>query len=150
MTRRPIPALTVAAACPGEKVADVVARITIDLRILASRWRDFFRVHDNGSTAYDPCRREQRPVLSGQVKYCPELPTLVGLVVVHTVVAVVTYDAKNVDGEVRNLAVFDFGEEGQDVWNATAVGMVVVWVRDWLVDLNLPEVEIPEVVDEDV
>ena len=78
----------------------------------------------------------------GRPRYVPALPTLVGLVIAHTVVAVVTYDAALENGEVRNLATFDFSEMGQDVWNAVAVGMVVVWVRDWLVRLDLPEVEV--------
>ena len=77
----------------------------------------------------------------GEPRYVPALPTLVGFVVAHTVVAVVTYDAAMEKGEVRNLATFDFSEVGQDVWNAVAVGLVVVWVRDWLVGLALPEVE---------
>ena len=86
----------------------------------------------------------------GESRYMPALPTLVGLVVAHTVVAVVTYDAALEKGEVRNLATFDFSEIGQDVWNAVAVGLVIVWVRDWLVDLGLPEIEVDTSDDVDV
>jgi len=67
-----------------------------------------------------------------------EVATLYGLVVSHTVVAVVTYDARKVDSDVRALATFDLGNEGQDVWNALAIAIVVCTVRNFLAEQDPP------------
>lgn len=91
---------------------------------LGRQYREEFRVPPN-----DKDEEEFEP-----------LPTIYGLIVIHTVVSVVTYNSSVVGKEIRALALFDFGIEQQDVWNSFAVAILVVWVRDYLVSLSWAEV----------
>ena len=61
-------------------------------------------------------------------------PTLYGVIVVKSVMAFVTYDARQVEGAARNLADFHWRDEGQDVWNAFAVAILCVQAREYLVE----------------
>jgi hypothetical protein len=60
------------------------------------------------------------------------LPTLFGVVVAHTVVAIVTCDASNTNRSGRNIALLDFSDADQDVWNAFAVAILIIMARNWL------------------
>jgi len=71
----------------------------------------------------------------------PPLPTLFGIAVYHMIVALFSYDSSDEDRGVKTLALFDFGNENQDVWNSFALAMTVVWVRDYHVKLDWPLVE---------
>ena len=61
------------------------------------------------------------------------MPTLYGVVVARTIMAFVTYDAALTESNVRNLALFNWRDQGQDVWNALAVALMVVQAREVLV-----------------
>ena len=74
----------------------------------------------------------------------PPLPTLFGFVIVHTVVALVAYDSSVEDSELHVLSLLDFGKEDQDVWNSFSVAITAVWVRNYLVSLDWPLLELEE------
>ena len=50
--------------------------------------------------------------------------------------AFVTYDAALEDSKVRSLALFNWRDRGQDVWNSLAVALMVVQAREVLVGLG--------------
>lgn len=68
-------------------------------------------------------------------EFSHDLPTLYGLVIKHTVVAIVTHDVCVPGQDVRSIAMFDFGQPDQDVWNGFAVAILVVLVRNYLMEL---------------
>ena len=70
-------------------------------------------------------------------------PTLYGLIIAETIVTFITYDASVPDKAIRPLQIFDFGNSSQDVWNGLAVGILVVWVRNFLMTQEA------EIVDQD-
>lgn len=74
----------------------------------------------------------------------PETPTLYGVIASHTVMAFVSYvlpSDPNPKGSLRTIAIFDFGQEGYDVWNSLAVAIFVIHCRNRMRQLKefLPE-----------
>ena len=81
---------------------------------------------------------------TGLVAAPEELPTLYGVIASHTVMAFVSYvlpTEPNPKGSLRTIAIFDFGEEGYDVWNSFAIAVFVVHCRNRMRELKefLPE-----------
>ena len=120
-----IPAIAVTAAHVRETVQQTVDRNTAALRRLAAQYRLAW--------GYDALDEDEEQ---------PQGPILYGVIAYKTIMAFVTYDAGQAEGgEARNLALFDWNEEGQDVWNAFAVALLVCSVREWALGLDLSEVE---------
>ncbi|KAJ4296867.1 hypothetical protein N0V90_006915 [Kalmusia sp. IMI 367209] len=74
----------------------------------------------------------------------PEPPTLYGVIASHTVMAFVSYvlpTDPNPQGSLRTIAIFDFGQEGYDVWNSLAIAIFVIHCRNRMKQLKefLPE-----------
>lgn len=65
--------------------------------------------------------------------YKRRLPVVFGLTIAHSVVGICSHDASKPGKPIRNLATFNFGKDGQDVWNGLAVAILIVWVRNSLV-----------------
>ncbi|KZM23934.1 uncharacterized protein EKO05_0009319 [Ascochyta rabiei] len=81
-----------------------------------------------------------------------DVPTLYGVSASHTIMAFVSYlppTKENRDPGLRLVAMFDFGKDGLDVWNALAAAIFVVHCRNRMMQLReyLPEPE--TVVEED-
>ena len=112
-----IPPITTMPSLGSETIRETVERMTLQLQELSVRYRDLY--------TSQPEVFEAEP-----------LPTLYGIVIARTVMAFVTYDASQEEGDVRNLALFNWREEGQDVWNALAVAIMVMQAREWLINLN--------------
>ncbi|KAL9101568.1 MAG: hypothetical protein Q9187_009227, partial [Circinaria calcarea] len=92
-----------------------------------------------------------KAVVAEEDQFEYELPTLYGLIIAHTIVAIVSYDvAVHHKDPLRSIAVFDFGDNDQDVWNAFAVAIVVVTVRNYLMDLDWEEKAVEVEVDPDL
>lgn len=64
------------------------------------------------------------------------LPTLYGIVITYAVVLLVSYNAGAATPTPRTLAVFSYKDYDYDVWNASALGMMVCRARDWLIRLD--------------
>ena len=151
--RNPIPVLAVATARKDEPVVDVVHRLQDELHELGALYRDEFRVAPSTEESKCKVKSEEEEEAEDEEEeadeneeatgkdYLHSLPTLYGLVIAHTVVALVTYDCSVEGRPLRNLALFDFGDDEQDVWNAFAVAMIVIWARNYLVTLPWDEVE---------
>ncbi|KAF2032692.1 hypothetical protein EK21DRAFT_109759 [Setomelanomma holmii] len=76
----------------------------------------------------------------------PEVPTLYGVTASHTVLAFVSYAPPTEDKgqpQLRLIAMFDFGQEGYDVWNSLAVAIFITHCRNRMMQLRecLPEPE---------
>ena len=70
----------------------------------------------------------------------PPLPTVYGFVIAYTTVSLITYDSNQPEREIKALALFDFMLDDQDVWNAFAIAIIVIWARDYLVSLGWDDV----------
>lgn len=137
-----IPVLTVGTAKPGESVASIVGRVTDQLHSFGSRYREkwLLRHSIEGSEA-EPERSPSGVPLADEIgeEFSHDLPILYGIVIKHTVVAMVTYDACVPGQEVRSIAMFDFGKPDQDVWNGLAVAILVIICRNYLMHLAAEE-----------
>lgn len=81
---------------------------------------------------------------TGLVEAPEEIPTLYGVIASHTVMAFVSYvlpTEPNPKGSLRTVAIFDFGEDGHDVWNSLAIAIFAIHCRNRMQDLRefLPE-----------
>ncbi|MCJ1359317.1 MAG: hypothetical protein MMC33_009318 [Icmadophila ericetorum] len=79
--------------------------------------------------------------------YKRRLPIIFGITIAHSIVQFSSHDPEVPGKALRNLAIFNFGKDGQDVWNALAVAILVVWVRDSLVKIWNQMIEDGEVGD---
>ena len=123
--------------------------MTVELQNLAARWRDAW-ADETSTYAHSPRLHNRSDVVGTKRKRDPEsqssdsngmhslaenapLPTLYGVVIARTIMAFVTYDAALIESNVRNLALFNWRDQGQDVWNTLAVALMVVQAREVLV-----------------
>ncbi|KAF3003801.1 hypothetical protein E8E13_010260 [Curvularia kusanoi] len=76
-----------------------------------------------------------------------DAPTLYAVSASHTIMAFVSYVPVDKDNRIptlRLIAMFDFGKEGFDVWNALAAAIFVIHCRNRMMELReyLPEPEV--------
>lgn len=100
---------------------------------LHNRWNEAFDTYDEENNDHH-----------NHVAAPEETPTLYGVIASHTVMAFVSYVAPTqagVKASVRMIAMFDFSEEGYDVWNSLAVAIFIVHCRNRMKQLRefLPE-----------
>ncbi|MCJ1378498.1 hypothetical protein MMC17_001597 [Xylographa soralifera] len=152
-TKNPIPALKIVTARGNEPVEDVVDRASQELHDLGHQYRENWLlpkspkapkppkaqaadgVDNTADIDVDEEEEEEEPD-----EFYPPLPTVYGLVITYTTVSLVTCDSNQPDREMKALALFDFMLDDQDVWNAFAIAIVVVWARDYLVSLGWDDV----------
>jgi len=96
---------------------------------LREQWNEAFQAH-----------RKEMPLETAP----DDLPTLYGVIASHTVMAFVSYvlpTETNPDGSLRTIAIFDFGNEGYDVWNSLAIAIFVIHCRNRMKQLQefIPE-----------
>lgn len=167
-----IPCLVVGARRHAEKdVKAVYNRIEVKLRELAAQYRAHTNFQPSQSVPSIPKQDNKATFETSDISpkpestsgaasstttspsthaFNPELPTLYGLIVVHTIVALVTLDTSMDGKELRNIALIDYSKSDQDVWNGIAIAMVAVWARNQLKTLDWPEKEKVEEVDPDL
>jgi hypothetical protein len=105
--------------------------------------RKLGKLHDRWNEAFDTYDKEN----SSQPNYVAapeETPTLYGVIASHTVMAFVSYVAPTeaqTKASLRMIAMFDFSEEGYDVWNSLAIAIFIVHCRNRMKQLKefLPE-----------
>lgn len=166
-----IPVLAVATATAGQDTQDAIDSVTARLQHLTGLYREKWRVHpsveggdenDQGNKGKEKEKEKSQEKGKGKEKkqsrqkgkrkqkkktnpdFEHDLPTLYGLVIVHTVVAIVTLDANHPDNPVRSIAQFDFSDEDHDVWNVFAIAIVVVLVRNYLTSIRELDLEVAE------
>ena len=150
-TKTPIHALKVITARGDEPVKDVVDRASQELHDLGHQYRKKWLL-PKASKVQKPPKVQAANVVDNTAdngeeeveeepdEFDPPLPTVYGLVIAYTTVSLVTYDSNQPDREMKALALFDFLLDDQDVWNAFAIAMVVVWARDYLESLEWDKV----------
>ncbi|KAF2658745.1 hypothetical protein K491DRAFT_755847 [Lophiostoma macrostomum CBS 122681] len=118
-------------SCHKEVSPEVMqARMLRKLNKLADLWRDALRkreMENNQSTKHGKSRADEPT---------PEVPTLYGVFTSHTLLAFTSYDTHAVKPVLRSVAIFDFGQEGYDVWNSLAVAIFIIHCRNRLLDLQ--------------
>lgn len=68
-----------------------------------------------------------------------EAPTLYGVSASHSIMAFVSYHAPSKENRIpglRLIAMFDFGKEGFDVWNALAASIFIIHCRNRMMELK--------------
>jgi hypothetical protein len=66
-------------------------------------------------------------------EYIMDPPTLFGLVIYETIVAVVAYEPLNPDGEIRQFAFYHFNKIQEEIWNSISLSILVSWVRNGMI-----------------
>ncbi|KAI9842605.1 MAG: hypothetical protein M1837_007043 [Sclerophora amabilis] len=119
------------------------AQIRRKLTLLASRYRSAFTVHKsiepqnsnkNPSRECDISSVRSSTPINNEFSYQP--PTLYGMLILHSVVAIGTYNSANLESPLRTVAILDLGKKGQEVWNGIAIAAAVICARDWLTRLE--------------
>ncbi|KAF2703337.1 hypothetical protein K504DRAFT_392851 [Pleomassaria siparia CBS 279.74] len=98
------------------------------LKRLAERWRDAFR--------HRVIQNSKQDKIKPDLDCIPEVPTLYAVLASHTIMAFVSYDAKAANPGLRTIAMFDFGLDDYDVWNAFAVAIFVIHCRNRMIELE--------------
>jgi hypothetical protein len=108
------------------------AKMLRKLNKLAATWRDALRMREM-EKAQNTKHGKSRAV---DLEPAPMVPTLYGVFASHTLLAFTSYDAHAAKPVLRSVAMFDFGQEGYDVWNSLAVAIFVIHCRNRLLDLQ--------------
>ena len=111
------------------------------------------RLHDDWQAAL--AGRSAAQSFTSSTSTVLEVPTLYAVSASHTIMAFVSYlppTKENRAPGLRLIAMFDFGKEGFDVWNALAAAIFVVHCRNRMMQLKeyLPEPEIQVTRDPDL
>ena len=167
VTKSPIPILQVVTARADEPVKDVVDRASQKLQNLGQQYRTEWlmpeppkppkQLKDKAANSGDSITDDDEEEVEDEEEemqdeeepdeFDPPLPTVYGLVIAYTTVSLITYDSNQPDREIKALALFDFMLNDQDVWNAFAVAIIVVWARDYLDGLEWNDV--PQIAESD-
>lgn len=119
-----IPVVTITAARhPDETIHSVVNRITKKLHGFSRQYRDKWRHPDSHEGDLDE-------------RFVHELPTLYGIVIKHSVTAIVTCDTSVPDKPIRTLLTCNWATLGQEVWYALAIAIVMARARNYLMQLD--------------
>ena len=155
------PLISVMAAPRTEAIQKTVTRMTTELQGLAAQWREIWaetqsandspevtmtngtptsssrkRKRESHSETPTPASKQRERERASSTTAEEPLPTLYGIVIARTIMAFVTYDAALEESNVRNLALFNWRDQGQDVWNALAVALMVVQAREVLLAIG--------------
>ncbi|KAI4255195.1 MAG: hypothetical protein L6R35_007520, partial [Caloplaca aegaea] len=142
-----IPVLAIGTSAPLEPVASVVGRVTDSLHDLGRQYRAHLFSHHHHHHHLDPSSSsssssdDQKKKTQKTPVFKRQLPTLYGVVITQMIVTFVTYDARFPGKPVQSMGNYDFSNQGQDVWHAMAVAIVMVRARDYLVGLKKEEEE---------
>ncbi|KAF2019991.1 hypothetical protein BU24DRAFT_448361 [Aaosphaeria arxii CBS 175.79] len=110
---------------------EIQSKMRNRLELLANRWHEAYRLaglHKDPETPIKSSLDDCAPL--------PDIPTLYGIIASHTIMAFVSYDASVPQSGLRTVAIFDFGQEGYDVWNALAIAIFLIHCRNRLMDLK--------------
>lgn len=148
-----IPVHTVTAMKTGQSTQEAIQDLAASLHTLARRWRQACDIresieiggHELTLTSND--NEDTRVVDSDDEE---ELPILYGVLICSTIIMIVTMNShhaassakmgKPFDHEadsssgLRLIATFDFSNKGQDVWNALAIVILVMCIRQTMLN----------------
>ncbi|KAF2736100.1 hypothetical protein EJ04DRAFT_463485 [Polyplosphaeria fusca] len=105
-------------------------RILQKLSHRASQWSEAFALQASANAS-----SSRRSSLSSEPT-TPDVPTLYGIVTSHTVMAFVCYEPVAPKPFLRTVALFDFSQEGYDVWNALAIAIFCIHCRNRMIQLQ--------------
>jgi len=133
-----IPVHSIVSLKPGQNRGETVKRLATKLHGLADEWREMYAVQESveGEPSNQPNARRVSTATT-LTSSAIELPILTGILIIHSLVAVVTLDPNEEfvgdpaagQNQVRQLIVIDFGHAAYDVWNAFAVAIVGMHLR---------------------
>jgi hypothetical protein len=136
------PLVVTEAAMTGFKETDKLEeKILIKLRKLAAKHLAALRV-ENPEPLESP--DDESPwFFHGQDAFRIEPPTIYGVVICQTVVALVAYEPLSERDALRTIAFFHYSKPEYDVWNSLALCMMVIYCRDHMMRIQdaLPDLE---------
>ncbi|KAK4693719.1 hypothetical protein P7C71_g3729, partial [Lecanoromycetidae sp. Uapishka_2] len=119
-----IPVVAIAVATTKEEsIRSVVDRVTRRLHKLGRRYRDKWRHPDCSEGDVDE-------------RFVHKLPTLYGIVIKHSVTAIVTCDSSVPDKPIRTILTCNWATQGQEVWYTLAVAITLARARNYLMQLD--------------
>ena len=127
-------AIQVSTTSSAAGAAASIGKLTTKMHSYAQTYRDFFRVSESELALYHRDGLSYHRSYHGD--YHGDLPTIYGIVITSTVVAVFTHDSDQPDREIRHAGNYDFGEKGHDLWNALAIAILIMQVRSFLLTLS--------------
>ena len=127
----------------GQTTADAIASLNSKLRKLATRHRDRLGILssiESGTAASALSELHNKTTQLYDDSAVPEPPVLVGILIVAKFLVIFTLNGYNSlaasetedinDSRLRFIAKFDFGDPAYDVWNAIAIAITVVHIRE--------------------
>jgi hypothetical protein len=120
--------------------AETVTRLHEKMHGLADEWRELSSVHKSVEDSPSASKLPTPPTTPENL----ELPILTGILIVHSLVAIVTLDPNDGmstepaagQGNVRQLILIDMGHAAYDVWNAFALAIVGMHLRKVRMELD--------------
>lgn len=137
-----LPLLAFDANPSGVSIDAMEVRIQKKLEALAERWTSLLRVPGSGeATTTQPAEVSfdnasvVPPTEIDKSQYIMPPPTLYGIVTSGATCALVFYNIQR-PGPVLPCAIFNFTQRTHDFWNAMAIAIFVIHVRDIMWDLR--------------
>lgn len=119
--RTAIPLIAIEAAPASTPSGEMHAAIRSKFEAITQRYRAALRIHRSV---------EASPSSHTTELYSQTLPTLYGFITSHTLAALVAYSPMRDGGELKTVAMFDFGDKPYDVWNSLALAITVCHCRN--------------------
>lgn len=114
-------------------IAKLQANMLKKLGNLAKEFKDTFRIRSSVEPSDDDGEDSVEP--PSEEEYTIKMPTLYGVIASHTVMGFVAYDTLAETPTLKTVAMFDYGQEGYDVWNSLAVAILVIHCRNVMAEL---------------
>jgi hypothetical protein len=71
-----------------------------------------------------------------QEEYIIEPPTLFGLVIHDTIVAVVAYEPLAANTSMRQFAFYHFNKINEEIWNCISLSILIAWIRNGMIRIK--------------
>lgn len=117
-----IPVISIATAAPNESTASVLNRLNDQLHTAAEKYYSLW-IDEDATNDIELC-------------YFHDLPTLYGVLITRSVVAILTHDTIHPGEAARFLARCDFQNEDTDGWMALALSVLFIRARNYLMELE--------------
>ncbi|ODH53103.1 hypothetical protein GX48_00638 [Paracoccidioides brasiliensis] len=128
---------------PSETTRYAVQTLNSRLVALANRYREAWKSTINTETSFNKNNNDNEGDACTNRDGTHSFPVITGFLICGPIVAVLTLDSNpkahpvlDSNTTAKFISQFDFGEPGQDVWNALAVAIAVVRMRKTMAQLE--------------
>ncbi|KAL8850015.1 MAG: hypothetical protein Q9221_005032 [Calogaya cf. arnoldii] len=133
------PLVTICTTFPNEDPNSAVGRATDRLHELGRQYRRLLSAKDPETGELIRDAKTRKPI------FTRELPTLYGIVIYKQIGTILTYDSRFPREKVQLMNMNNFEDEGEDVWHAFSMAILMVKARDDLLRIIEDGVSFPEI-----